>query len=415
MNISKEDKSSLILLLTEVIPKCTAMSYGVVRVPGKWEGEVKSSLSDKFFQQLSKNLDDGGLTSFLRRYIAERIIMSGRGFPPKIERELNAVPISSYPEFSDALSAAREMVGFIEKLPLQYEIAIPIFHDVTDRFPDNLDLKISDRMRLESGVRVADRFETSTGNEEIDRVYTSFNMSESYNTFLRDDIAYLTYRTSGYVSDLQKPKCFLDFYDDIRAFFGVCIAFGICDYMDFLSSKENVVIIGNSLGSERVYAIGEIAETDISEATNSFFEADEDELGTIEGVAEIFAPVVQLFNSPEVDRLRTASIWLLRSNLSSRGMDKILDASIAIEVLLGDRAASDRIGLSKLMANRCAYSLGKSSKARSEIYEFFMEFYRVRSEIVHSGRLGVSKEERNVVLKGVALASRILQHEIGMS
>ena len=126
---------------------------------------------------------------------------------------------------------------------------------------------------------------------------------------------------------------------------------------------------------------------------------------------EVLRPVIQLFNSEETQRLRTAAIWLLRGHRSGRGMDQILDSTIAIEVLLGDREASDRVGLSKLMANRCAYALGKSYNERKDLFEFFTRFYKVRSDIVHSGRMKLSESESEVVEKGIKLASRILKHE----
>jgi len=139
-----------------------------------------------------------------------------------------------------------------------------------------------------------------------------------------------------------------------------------------------------------------------------------DEIDNGKKLEEVLIDVIKLFNSSQGQRLKTSSIWLLRSFLSERGMDKILDATIAIEVLLGDREAADRVGLSKLMANRCAYALGKSAKERQELFDFFIDFYKLRSEIVHSGRLKISDAESTLVDRGVKLASRILRHEVEM-
>jgi hypothetical protein len=130
---------------------------------------------------------------------------------------------------------------------------------------------------------------------------------------------------------------------------------------------------------------------------------------------KLLAPAIKMFESKESSRLLTSAIWLLRAHLSTRGLDKILEASIAIEVLLGDREASDRIGLSKLMANRCAYSLGRSFEERKTLYDFFIRFYRVRSDIVHSGTFKLSEDENMVVRDGLSLASRLLVHEVGIS
>jgi hypothetical protein len=82
---------------------------------------------------------------------------------------------------------------------------------------------------------------------------------------------------------------------------------------------------------------------------------------------------------------------------------------------MGDRDTSDRVGLTKLIANRCAYALGKSSKEREEIIDFFVQFYRVRSEVVHSGRTALQADERQIVNEGLMLAIRILQHETALA
>ena len=111
----------------------------------------------------------------------------------------------------------------------------------------------------------------------------------------------------------------------------------------------------------------------------------------------------------------TAAIWIFRANLSGREMDKVLESAIAMEVLLGDRETSDRIGLSKLMANRCAYALGRSNSERKDITDFFAEFYRFRSEIVHSGRFKIEEDDKNIVSKGLDLAMRMLKHEVSLS
>ena len=156
------------------------------------------------------------------------------------------------------------------------------------------------------------------------------------------------------------------------------------------------------------------AEDDIVTATNlgttGYY--DKKILGGTETLEVSLTPVICMFASKEAPRLTTAAIWLMRANISPREMDKILEATIAIEVLLGDRETSDRIGLSKLMANRCAYSLGTSVTERREIIEFFVEFYRLRSDIVHSGRFKIDEDERKVVKKGLNLATQILRHEI---
>jgi len=105
---------------------------------------------------------------------------------------------------------------------------------------------------------------------------------------------------------------------------------------------------------------------------------------------------------------------LLRAKMSAGELDQVLECAIALEVLLGDRAVSDKVGLTRLMANRCAYALGRTSKERDDLREFFEKFYAIRSEIVHNGRFEQSEENEELVWESVDLVSRVLVHEQNM-
>jgi hypothetical protein len=195
------------------------------------------------------------------------------------------------------------------------------------------------------------------------------------------------------------------------------MAHGIIQFSSMFKWGGSHPVFGNSVREDGWdLEIVEALEEDIKDLTDSFFSNEiRKSIKAGRDISEVFEPVVKLFNSKGFQRLKTSCIWLFRSFHAERGMDKILSSTIAIEVLLGDRDASDRIGLSKLMANRCAYSLGRTAEDRQAIYQFFIEFYKLRSEIVHSGRLNISDDELKVVTEGLSLASRILCHEVAMN
>jgi hypothetical protein len=111
-------------------------------------------------------------------------------------------------------------------------------------------------------------------------------------------------------------------------------------------------------------------------------------------------------------RIFTACIWFFRAKFSNRPLDKLLEATIAIEVILGDRETADGVGLTKLLGNRCAYMLGQSSKERDDIQKTFVELYKLRSAIVHSGKHRADQEEVRVVNEATKLCGRIIAHEI---
>jgi hypothetical protein len=59
---------------------------------------------------------------------------------------------------------------------------------------------------------------------------------------------------------------------------------------------------------------------------------------------------------------------------------------VAMEILLGDKAVSDLMGLGELLRNRCAYLIGDSQTQREEILDEFKKIYEVRCQIVHRGK-----------------------------
>lgn len=413
MKIPKSDKGTLLIGLTDGLNGASISYYGSVNFPEKWENHLKDALDSDFSKRLYGVLDDGGLASLVSRYVLSRFYLEGYPLPPqgKITR------VTSLPAFSDALKIARLIVDMISELPYQYEAIIPAFGALKKEFCSKLshEIRISDRLSLTSGNLIADNFKTSTDNFDIDGIFSSWDTKDPANRNIDSSSLYLTYRTSGFISDKYSPKPLADFYDDIRAFYGACAAFGM--FYNFAASPKNVpAYIANHLtDSGRIFCHAQGAQTDIASASYLFTTKYTDDMLSEDNFEGFLSRVIKMFNCAERQRLKTSAIWLLRANLSNRGMDEILDATIAIEVLLGDREASDRVGLSKLMANRCAYSLGKNSDERKELYDFFIKFYRVRSDIVHSGRLKLGDDESKIVREGTKLAARIFSHEIDMS
>ncbi|MFM5895131.1 MAG: hypothetical protein ACKOQM_11980 [Novosphingobium sp.] len=410
MKISKADESSLLIGLTEALQKARIMPYNHISLPNEWERGIFESLDDEFGKRLRSILDDGLLDSLVQRFILSRF-HSDELELPKPDSSKN---LTSFKQFSDPLDLAKQIVNSIKDAPFQYVIYSRCLNALAEHWPsDTFELKISDRMSVKKGRAVKKSVKTNPVKQSMNNIQLSYGL-EKANIEIQEDALYFEYRLSGIVTDRLQPKCFGDFYDDIKAFYGACISFGMFYTFSFQKHRSEVLHICNQIvdGGEKIFSFAETAASDISDcAALAISNQLKERMAAGEGVDEVFKLIVKMFESSECARLKTASIWLLRAHKTSRGMDKILDSTIAIEVLLGDREASDRIGLSKLMANRCAYALGKSHKERSELNDFFIRFYRVRSDIVHSGRLKLNESEQEVVETGTQLASRILRHE----
>lgn len=109
-----------------------------------------------------------------------------------------------------------------------------------------------------------------------------------------------------------------------------------------------------------------------------------------------------------------ASQWLFDSYTGSDQLLNFVQAMVVLEILLGEKAVSDKIGLNELLANRCAYLVSNSHDERSAILRDFREIYNVRSHIVHQGKHRLSMNERVLFGKLHWLCRRVLSREVAL-
>ncbi|KLN57636.1 HEPN domain-containing protein [Variovorax paradoxus] len=89
--------------------------------------------------------------------------------------------------------------------------------------------------------------------------------------------------------------------------------------------------------------------------------------------------------NPRSDQLVLAGRWLCDSHANhDKGMS-FMQAAIVIEVLLGTPDGKEEVGLTTLLANRCAYLVAKNTDERDQLLKSFPKIYETRSKIVHRG------------------------------
>lgn len=411
MSLEKTDESSLIIAITEAIQNGTASKRGLA-LPKEWGKTTNKIISEPAQKIFKKVLDDGGLEGFILHELNYIYRISGDDLPEV------KVKIAEMPPFLDPLATAKKITGLLSNLPRQYRMIVRGPAELGDRLNrHDINIKISDRLSLISGELISKKFKSYHEIKSINDYIRTPNSDEKLPNSFDDSSLYFEYRTSGCISAGSNTKIAIDFFDTIRSFYGAAMALEIIDNFDHKQQNLTPWVVANELKndeSELCYVAR--SDDDIVKATNIATTIEYDEIikSEIQDFEESISPIVKMFSSKDGHKLITAAIWIFRANLSPKSMDTILESTIAIEVLLGDRETSDRIGLSKLMANRCAYALGKSFVERKEIIDFFVDFYRVRSDIVHNGKFKFEDGEINVVHKGLALSQRILRHEINL-
>ncbi len=104
--------------------------------------------------------------------------------------------------------------------------------------------------------------------------------------------------------------------------------------------------------------------------------------------------------------------WLFDSYAAGNELLAFVQAMISLEIMLGDRATSDLMGLSELLRNRCAYLVGNNREQREEILYEFREIYEVRSAIVHRGKNRLRWKDRQLFHRLRWLCGRVIQEEL---
>jgi hypothetical protein len=416
VRLTTGSKNSLVLAINDSLTAARTLGKtGVSFTRSETIIELNGCLGDEEKKSVARILDDGGLRSFVEFQTTLAILRNGE--------ELNVrkvIPVTEYNALSNTLEVSKQIVECLSTHPMSYLLSVeaaPSFAILCNGA--SIDISLSSRLKIVSEDKLPNGYSRQHPNALINEFIYFRNASSGKRISSSDEkrkSLFFLYRTSGCISDRFDPKLFREFYDELRAFYGLVVSSGI--FYEYGFNNETIkepslahTVKGNdslelhhaeSLASDLV----KVSEYDTSLNTDR-------RVTSGSSLHEILAPVIKMFNSKD-NKYKTAAIWLLRAYISQRPMDRVLESTIALEVLLGDRDASDRIGLSKLMANRCAYALSKSNEERRSLMDFFVKFYKLRSDIVHSGTFNISQEDEDIVQKGIDLASRMLLNEINL-
>ena len=66
------------------------------------------------------------------------------------------------------------------------------------------------------------------------------------------------------------------------------------------------------------------------------------------------------------ERILRAGAWLFDSYCGHNELLSFVQATVALEIILGDKNESDRVGIGALLGNRCAYLISKTHDQREE-------------------------------------------------
>lgn len=327
--------------------------------------------------------------------------------------------LQTYEGFADPAAAAARLASEFGRLPHQYIYSVPLTGIFRDAIEHDHKLPFTEDVRICGGGDILNSWlPLTTGDEELDGYI--FGNQLLNRRAARWDGAYLLVNAIGYTADNTENEGDQRVIETIKSFFGLFMAHNLVERRYTPSPRPGNLKVcvhrweGSQYRLYRQFALDDATSALIHELHFDDLKGNFDneqmkralvtEFG--EQVAKAFA------TAPEAERVRLAGRWLFDSYAGGNQLMSFLQAMVVLEILLGDRAASDKIGLGELLRNRCAYLLGKSVEERAEIMAEFGRIYEVRSAIVHRGKSIIRATERPLFFKLRAYAQQVIRAEL---
>jgi hypothetical protein len=111
-------------------------------------------------------------------------------------------------------------------------------------------------------------------------------------------------------------------------------------------------------------------------------------------------------------KILVASEWRFDSVSEAVAAMGVVKVCIGLESLYGDDASEG--GITKSLADRCAYSLGVKNSERATLSNDCKSLYKLRSKIVHGVLSKLTGDDRALLSKGQKILQRSIAKEISM-
>jgi hypothetical protein len=336
------------------------------------------------------------------------------------ELELGPTRLTDFAAFADPAAAARGIVAEFDALPWDYTVSFPLpvalAEQVSAALGDAVPLELSENVspvRPGAALDALPMPDPPAPRTGLGLLFAGLSQPEWDERGL-----YLQIRTRGFIDRYGITGTAQDATALLQAFIGLGIAQQVFRY-DWKVPQ---------LGPRSAYHVhicdGDIWRYDATVNLDSGIAAALsamacEDYGSPDTLARILmwalVKMQTCFRHPkEAARIMRAGRWLFDSYGSRNETLAFVQSMVALEILLGEKALTDVVGIGTLLSNRCAYLIGKSQAQREELLADFGGLYKVRSDIVHSGKSRLSNSERAMLNKLRWICARAIQEEINL-
>lgn len=335
------------------------------------------------------------------------------------------VGLSELKGYSDLKLVASRLVANFESLPWEYTVSVPMPQPFGEMFCAHLKQQVvSDSIRLVTPDETLKRaFPLTSGIERRDQDIAGGGALASLllgGETKWEQAAYLQFNARGFIGRYAIGAPYAEEISTLKAFCGLGIAlrlFTVDRKFRHFPGKVKVFIHRKVSGGwsieqrqELDATFSEIFQDLVLHDLDGSLETDPHKVAWMRRCLE---KIGKVFSEKErAEKIVLAAQWLLDSYCGDNELLSFVQASVVLEILLGDKVASDLTGLGELLANRCAYLISGTHSEREEILEDFRSLYAVRSSIVHRGKSRLSLAEHGLFSKLRWMCRRVIQEEV---
>jgi hypothetical protein len=306
--------------------------------------------------------------------------------------------------FTNSEALAEKLIILIESLPRTYRVSVCVPNCLTQILArENMEPILGDHVSL-IGTWNSKEVLSKRSKKLNDIVATDFNNKP------QEDSAFIYFNIDG----LYFEEFDIVFANKIKpllkSFFGHLLGFDILSktLRNDVKEREDGFYI-NEINTELPNPLkGGVFDAELFGFIDNLEVPKNGDLNILKKL-KIIIDVLNAEMSSDRRRLMQASRWLFDSRSNSDTVMGFMQLAICAEVLLG--TSTENEGLTKTLADRCAYLIASSSKERDELISEFREIYKLRSKIVHNGEASFKKKEHQHLSRLRIICNRILQRE----
>jgi hypothetical protein len=366
-------------------------------------------------QRLERWVSDGPLSSFSYNLLASRL---RRELPFANDNTLR--PLVGLPGFDDADQLATEILQALSGLPTIYELFVPLPLGAYEESQDHdRQYDLTEKVSLFApGPDFSQSFPLGSGDGTA--LSMMMGLSDDGPHEWVSNRYYLRVTVDGYISDFAPTRPIEDLDALVRSLLGLLMASGVD-----LERERSLASLWRPTQPVYVYRVENDKRTRQHQSQLA--------VRTSAGLLGLGWRDLDDFhgdNWPRVMRFvqrrlqaalaapsgssqaRDAAQWYFDSHNGDSALLQFVEATVALEIMVGDKATSDVIGIKELLANRTAYLLATSHKERAEILSEIKKLYDTRSAIVHRGKNRLESAEATQLGRLRYYCHRLLHKEL---